>query len=93
MKFRIAIWAFAGFLVAAFWAIYAFAAGPIAMISQPMIWAFARFTCPIVLAGDHFNFGISLYWAFVSNAAAYALMGLIVELMRRTFRPIEFQNK
>jgi hypothetical protein len=86
MKFRIAMWAVAGF-----WAVYAFAAGLEAMISaQRSIWPLARFGCPIMLAGDRFNFGISLYWVLVANAATYAFIGLIVETMRRTVHQTKF---
>lgn len=90
MKIRIVMWALAGFLVAGFWALYAFVSGPVTMISaQRTIWPLARFSCPIVLVGDHFNFGISLYWVLVANAATYAFLGLIVEAMRRTLNQPE----
>jgi membrane protein insertase Oxa1/YidC/SpoIIIJ len=82
MKYRIAIWASAGFLIAVGWALYAFATTAPAMTSTDPIMALVGLTCPIVFVGFHFNFGISLYWSLVANAATYALAGLIVESMR-----------
>jgi hypothetical protein len=35
----------------------------------------------------HFNFGISLGWSLVANAATYALLGLIVETVRHQLHP------
>jgi hypothetical protein len=75
MRFRIALWASAGFLVASFWALYLFPAA--ALHSGPTL-ALARITCPIALAG----FGISVYWALPANAATYALLGLLFEMIR-----------
>jgi predicted TIM-barrel fold metal-dependent hydrolase len=36
-----------------------------------------------MLVGIHFHFGIRLYWVLVTNAAIYALAGVIVETMLR----------
>src|SRR5271165_4025917 len=82
MKFRIAVWASAGFLVAVCWAIY------FAMLSkdipiQPIVYTLASFSCPLALVGNHFHFGVKLSWVLVSNAAFYALFGLVVEGLRR----------
>jgi hypothetical protein len=82
MKFRIAVWASAGFLVAVFWAIY------FAMVSkdvpiQPIVYTLASFSCPLALVGNHFHFGVKLSSVLVTNTAFYALFGLIVETLRR----------
>jgi hypothetical protein len=82
MKFRIAMWASAGFLVAVFWAIY------FAMVSkdipvEPVVYALASFSCPLVLVGNHFHFGVKLWWVLVTNAAFFGLFGLVVEGLRR----------
>lgn len=82
MKARIAIWASAGFLVAVGWAIYAFATTAPAMTSTDPIMAFVELSCPIVWVGMHFDFGVSLFWSLVANAATYALLGAIVESAR-----------
>jgi hypothetical protein len=79
MKYRIAIWACAGFLVAGGWAIYALATTPPAMNSDP-IATLVRLTCPIALLSFY---PISLYWVLVANAATYALAGLVLESLRQ----------
>ncbi len=83
MKHRIAMWAIAGFLVAGCWALYAFATTPPAMTSADPIMTLVEITCPIAFASLHFHFGVSLYWSLVANAATYALVGLVVEMLRR----------
>jgi len=82
MKYRIAAWAVLGFGVAAGWALYPFATTPPAMTSADPIVTLVEFTCPVVLAGIYFHFGVSLYWVLLANAATYALVGLIVETLR-----------
>ena len=79
---RIGAWASAGFLVAAFWAVYLFPTAPIQMSSTEPILALARFTCPVVLASSYFHFGLRFYWVLLANAATYAVVGLIVETLR-----------
>jgi len=83
MKYRIVAWAIAGFAVAGCWALYAFATTPPAITSADPIMTLVEFTCPVVLAGGYFHFGISLYWSLVANAATYAWLGLIVETLRQ----------
>jgi len=84
MTRRILLWAGAGFLVAGCWALYASATFPSPITpAQPIVWTLVNLTCPIVFAGFHFHFGVSLYWVLFSNAAAYALVGLIVETLRQ----------
>jgi hypothetical protein len=80
MKYRIAKWAAAGFLVASGWAAYFFVASkdhPIA----PVMSSLVRLTCPVAIVGSHYPVG--LYSALVANAATYALVGLVVEGLRR----------
>jgi hypothetical protein len=77
MKHRICIWAFVGFLVAGFWAIYAVAARPLTFADP--IMTLIRLTCPIALLS---HYPLSLYLVLVANAATYALIGLIVETLR-----------
>ena len=82
MKYRIALWASAGFLVACCWALYAFATTPPAMTSADPIVTLVEFTCPVVFASIHFHFALGLYWSLLANAATYGLIGLIVESLR-----------
>ena len=84
MKYRIALWASAGFLVAGCWALYAYAMFPDTSERMRDVWTLVSLTCPIAIAGKHF--AISLYWVLVANAVTYALVGLIAETLRRQFR-------
>jgi len=79
MKYRIAMWAGAGFIVASYWALYAFAAMPTMLFAKPEIMILVRLTCPIALLSQY---PISLSWVLFANAATYTLLGLIVETLR-----------
>ncbi len=86
MKYRIAAWAFVGFAVAGCWGLFAFANAPAVMMSRDPVLTLVEFTCPVVFASFYFHFGVSLYASLVANAATYALLGLIVETLRRRLR-------
>lgn len=80
MKFRIAIWAALGFLVASGWAAYFFVASK--DIPTPrLVNDLVRFTCPVAIVGAHYP--ISLYSALIANVATYAAVGLVIESLRR----------
>lgn len=81
MKHRIAMWAIVGFLVAGFWALFAVATFPSASERMREVWTFVCVTCPIAIAGMHH--AITLYETLAANAATYALVGLIVETLRK----------
>ena len=83
MKYRIALWAGAGFLVAAGWALYAYNSAPPALTSADPIVSLVELTCPVVFASIHFHFALGLYWSLLANAATYGLIGLIVETLRQ----------
>jgi len=80
MKYRIGIWAAAGFLVASGWAVYFFLANK-DLPKEPMVSALVRLTCPIAIVGAHYP--VSIYSALAANVATYALVGLVVEILRR----------
>jgi hypothetical protein len=80
MKYRIALWAGAGFLVASFWALFAFATFPSTNERLRDLWALVSLTCPVAIAGRYYP--ISLYETLAANAVTYALVGLIVETLR-----------
>jgi hypothetical protein len=82
MKYRTGMRAGVGLLVAAFWAVYFFPTAPIP-ISSRIDWAITRLSCPIVFASFYFHFPLSVYWAVLANAGTYALIGVIVEALRR----------
>ena len=85
MKYRIAMWASAGFLVAGGWALYALATTPPALGPGDPLLPLVRLTCPIAILGN--SYAISLFWALVANAATYALAGLLVESLRHRLHP------
>jgi len=80
MKYRIAMWAAAGFLVASAWAVYLFLASK-DHLTEPIVSTLIRLTCPIAIVGSHYS--VSLYSALLGNVATYALIGLVVEILRR----------
>jgi hypothetical protein len=80
MKYRIAVWAGAGLLVAGFWALFASATFPSTSERMRDVSILINLTCPIAIAGKHYP--ISLFEALASNAVTYALVGLIVETLR-----------
>jgi hypothetical protein len=82
MKYRLSIWAAAGFLVASGWAVYFFARNKDLPI-EPIVSALIRLSCPIAIVGSHY--AVSLYSTLAANVATYALVGLLVETLRRQF--------
>jgi hypothetical protein len=83
MKYRIAMWAISGFLVAGFWALFAIATFP-SVERMREVWSLVSLTCPVAIAGRHYP--ISLYEALTANAVTYALVGLTVETLRHQMR-------
>jgi len=80
------MWAFAGCLVAGFWAAYAAATFPTPSISgDPTVSILINVTCPIAFASFYFHFGVKIYWAVIANAGIYASFGLVVEGLRQRF--------
>jgi len=79
MKYRIALWGSAGFLVAGFWALFAYATFPSTNDRLRDLWVLVSLTCPVAIAGKHYP--ISLYAALAANAITYSLIGLIVETL------------
>ena len=87
MKFRIAICAGLGFLVAVGWTVYSFSAFPSPITpAEPIVWNLALLTQPIALASVRFRFGIGVNWVILANTLTYGLIGLIVETMRQKLR-------
>jgi hypothetical protein len=73
------MWASAGFLVAGFWAIFAFVTFPSTNERMRDVWTLVCLTCPVAIAK---HYPISLYEVLVANAVTYAMIGLIVETLR-----------
>jgi len=80
VKYRIAMWATAGFLSASGWAIYFLVASKDHPVG-PIVSTLVRLTCPVAIVGSHYP--VSLYSTLVANVVTYALVGLVVETLRR----------
>jgi hypothetical protein len=80
MKYRVAIWAAMGFLVAGGWAVYLFVRNKDLPI-EPIVSTLIRLTCPIAIVGAHYP--VSIYSGLAANVATYALVGLVVETLQR----------
>jgi hypothetical protein len=80
MRVRIGIWTLAGALVVDFWWVYISAT-----MSNPhgMSSFWLCLTCPVALARRRV---LSIYSVLLANAATYALIGTIVEMMRRHYK-------
>jgi hypothetical protein len=90
--FRIAMWATAGFMVSAGTGLY-FASADKAKPIEPIVYAFFRLTQPVAaITVSYFDFPRGLTWIVVENAATYALLGLIVETIRRHYRPLQISK-
>ena len=76
MKTRIAIWAVAGAIVVASWALYFMTTHQNLRAEGGLGWAILCLTCPIAIEAHH---RMSLYFVLVVNAATYGLVGLVVE--------------
>lgn len=81
MKTRIAMWAGAGFLVAAGWAVFAYANAPFTNQRMQDVWVLISLTCPVAIAGKHFPIALPL--VLVLNSLTYGVAGLLVETVRR----------
>jgi hypothetical protein len=87
MKFRVAVCAGLGFLVAVGWAVYSFSANPSPItLAEPILWNLALLTQPVALASVRFRFGMSVYWVILANTLTYGLIGLIVETLWQKLR-------
>lgn len=85
MKYRVVMWASAGFLVACFWALYFLPHTHILIPPAEPMWIVVRLTCPIAFLSFY---PIKLYWALLANATTYALVGLTVETLRRQLKHV-----
>jgi hypothetical protein len=89
MKLRLVMWAAAGFLVAIGWAVYFIERNKDLPI-EPTVSSLIRVSCPIAVFGSHH--AVSLYSTLVANVATYALIGLLVETVRRLFNHSNYSN-
>jgi hypothetical protein len=90
MKHRIAMWAVAGFLVAAGWAVYFLVASK-DHPTEPIVSTLIRLTCPVAIIGAHYP--VSVYSALIANVATYAQIGLALETLGTSRAGKEPQQK
>ena len=81
MKYRIAMWAGAGFVIAGFWALFCFRNVPSTNERIRDVGALVSLTCPVAIAGRHY--AISLYEVLAANTVTHAFVVLIVETLRQ----------
>jgi hypothetical protein len=81
MRLRTAIWAVAGALVVVLWTLYISATSA---TPRGIVGALVYLTCPIALAR---HYALSFYFVLLGNAATYALAGVVVETIRRHYKP------
>ena len=90
MKYRVAMWATVGFLVAGFWALLFLATFPHTNERMRDMWAFVIITCPIAVVR---RYPISLYEVLAANAITYGMVGLIMEtLLKRLHHAQHFKK-
>lgn len=84
---RISVWMGAGFLVSFGWGFY-FAIANKSIPIEPLVMTLAKLTNPAAAVVLYLNPGspLGLTMVAVTNAATYALLGLIVETVRRRHR-------
>jgi hypothetical protein len=80
MRQKLGLWALIGLLVACGWVLYSIVAGPFTN-QNPGTWTIAAITAPASLIGRAMP--LKYYWFILLNGAAYALLGLTAELIRR----------
>lgn len=79
MTRRIAWWALAGFLIACGWVVF-FWVTPFHTHVDHTLWTIVEITAPASLLR---TLPMKYYWFIVLNAAAYSLVGVCAELVRR----------
>jgi len=90
--FRIIIFASAGFFISAGWGLY-FATADKAKPIDPIVYVLAYITEPVAgITHTYFDFPRGLRAVEIENAATYTLIGLMLILIRRRHRPLQFSN-
>ena len=82
MGFRIAIWAIVGAAISAGWGFY-FATGDKSIPVGSMVAIFASITQPVAAVVAYFQVPFGVTAAVAWNACAFAVIGVIVETLRR----------
>jgi hypothetical protein len=85
MKRRIAIWATVGAFVVIAWTLYISAIFPTPLRAGALVYL----TCPVALLQ---RYPLNFYLVLLGNAATYALLGSVVEIVRRHSRTHAISN-
>ena len=80
--FCIAMWALVGALIANFWG-GIFGIADKAIRIRPIVYTLASITQPVAAVVAYFHLPFGLTAAVAWNAGAFAVIGLIVEVLRR----------
>jgi hypothetical protein len=90
---RIAMWASVGLLVSVGWGLY-FASTNKALPIEPIVYILAAVTQPTAAVALYLRLvhQLGLTWVVGANAATYALLGLVVETIRRHYRSLHIPN-
>lgn len=89
MKCLIATWATLGALVVVAWSLYIYAISPIQLTAKAVARTLACLTCPIALTH---RYPLSFYFVLLANAATCALVGVLVETVRRHYQTRSLSN-
>lgn len=87
MKQRMAISAFAGMLVAAFWAVLFLSVQ--VTPADSLTWTLARISCPVVFLGSALHVGVRVPWAVLANGITYALAAAAWDSLQQVFKPVK----
>jgi len=88
MKRRIALWTLVGFAVASAWVIFGLLTWPHYNLGQ---WTITAITAPSALLGRMMP--LSYYWFILFNGACYAVVGLAIEIARRSLTTYTFGTR
>jgi hypothetical protein len=83
MKYRVALWSAAGFLVSLGWFIFASTRDLPFTVGNRIAWNLAQLTQPVLFTSSVTHAGLQFYWVFLGNALTYGLIGLMFETVRR----------
>jgi hypothetical protein len=90
LKLRIAIWTVAGAIAVLSWSLCF-----MAMQANHLgaLWALVYLTIPITSVARSYPHPIGMYSVLVVNMATYALVGTVVEILRRHYRLLHLISK
>ena len=91
MKFRLALWAVIGAIIAYGWGLY-FASVDKATAIGPIVFTLAVVTVPVAGLVSYFHLTFGVTASIVWNTGTYAVIGLILEMIRRQLQPVRSAN-